>query len=76
MAQCSRRELCCDDIRNKLQIWGIENNDASKIIGILEKENFVNESRYAAAFVRDKFKYNKWGKVKIAAHLKSKKMLF
>ena len=74
MAQCSRRELCYDDIRNKLQLWGIDNNNASKIIEILQKENFVNESRYAAAFARDKFKYNKWGKVKIAAHLKSKKI--
>jgi regulatory protein len=74
MAQCSRRELCCDDIRNKLQQWGIDNNNAWKIIEILQKENFLNESRYAAAFVRDKFKYNKWGKVKISAHLKSKKI--
>jgi regulatory protein len=74
MAQCSRREFCCDDIRNKLSLWGIEDNDAEKIIGILIKENFINESRYATAFVRDKFKYNKWGKVKIAAHLRVKKL--
>ena len=74
MAQCSRREFCCDDIRNKLSLWGIENDDAEKIIGILINENFINESRYATAFVRDKFNYNKWGKVKIAAHLRVKKL--
>lgn len=74
MAQCSRRELCCEDIRNKLLSWGIGNNDAGRIIEILQNENFINESRYAAAFVRDKFKYNKWGKVKIIAHLKGKKI--
>jgi regulatory protein len=74
MAQCSRQELCCEDIRNKLLLWGIENNEAGKIIEILQKENFINESRYAAAFVRDKFKYNKWGKIKISAHLKNKKI--
>ena len=74
MAQCSHREFCCDDIRNKLLLWGVENNDAEKIIGILIKENFINESRYATAFVKDKFKYNKWGKVKIAAHLRVKKL--
>lgn len=74
MAQCSRQELCCEDLRNKLLSWGIENYDADKIIEILQKENFINESRYAAAFVRDKFKYNKWGKVKITAHLRSKKI--
>ena len=74
MAQCSRQELCCEDIRNKLLSWGIEDNDAGKIIEILQKENFINESRYAVAFVRDKFKYKKWGKIKISAHLKSKKI--
>jgi regulatory protein len=74
MAECSRREFCCDDIRNKLQQWGVENNAAEKIIGILISENFINESRYATAFVRDKFKYNKWGKIKITAHLKAKKL--
>lgn len=74
MAQCSRREFCSDDIRNKLSLWGVDDDDADKIIGILINENFINESRYAAAFVRDKFKYNKWGKVKIAAHLRVKKL--
>jgi regulatory protein len=72
MDQCSRREFCIDDIGNKLQLWGVGKNDAEKIIGILIKENFINESRYATAFVKDKFNYNKWGKVKIAVHLKTK----
>jgi regulatory protein len=74
MAQCSHREFCRDEICNKLSLWGIENNDAEKIIEILINENFINESRFAAAFVRDKFKYNKWGKVKITAHLRAKKL--
>ena len=49
-------------------------DDAEKIIGVLISEKFIDESRYASAFVRDKFKYNKWGKVKIAAHLRAKKL--
>jgi regulatory protein len=74
MALCSSREYCCEDIRSKLILWGVDNDDSEKILEILLKENFINETRYAAAFVRDKFKYNKWGKVKIAAHLKFKKL--
>jgi regulatory protein len=74
MSQCSVRELCQDDIRSKLMLWGIEKNDNEKIIEILVRENFINESRYATAFARDKFKYNKWGKLKISAHLKIKKI--
>jgi regulatory protein len=72
MTLCSHREYCCYDIRCKLQLWGLENIDGEKIITILIKENFINESRYAKAFVRDKFNYNKWGKVKIGALLKTK----
>ena len=74
MDRCSRRELCIDDIHNKLLLWGIVTNDADKIISILIKENFINEFRYATAFVKDKFNYNKWGKIKITAHLKAKKI--
>jgi len=74
MAQCSRREYCCDDIRNKLTSWGISGNDSEKIIANLIKENFINEQRFAIAFVKDKFNYNKWGKIKISAHLRHQKI--
>ena len=74
MAQCSGREYCCDDIRNKLISWGVAANDSEKIITNLIKENFINEHRFASAFVNDKFNYNKWGKIKIAAHLRMKKI--
>jgi regulatory protein len=72
MNQCSQREYCREDIHSKLAFWGVKNDESEKILEILIKENFINETRYAAAFVRDKFKYNKWGKVKIRAHLKAK----
>ncbi len=74
MTLCSRQELCSEDVRNKLLIWGVVKDDIEKIITILIKENFISESRYATAFVRDKFNYNKWGKVKISAHLRAKKL--
>ena len=74
MAQCSHREYCSEDIRNKLVSWGVGNSDSEKIIDVLIRENFINESRYAKAFVKDKFNYNKWGKLKIASHLKMKKI--
>jgi regulatory protein len=74
MAQCSHREYCCEDIRNKLKSWGVGSADSEKIIDVLLRENFINESRYAKAFVKDKFNYNKWGKIKIASNLRIKKI--
>ncbi len=72
MALCSRREYCCEDIRARLQSWSVSGKDAEKIISALIKENFLNEARYSEAFVKDKFRYNKWGRIKIAAYLKAK----
>ena len=72
MTLCSRREYCSEDIRVKLRSWGVTEEDAEKIIGALIIENFLNEARYSEAFVKDKFRYNKWGRVKIIAHLKAK----
>lgn len=72
MALCSRIEYCSGDIRKKLQHWGVSGDDENKIVGTLVKENFINEERYSKAFVRDKFRHNKWGKAKIAAQMKAK----
>ncbi len=37
-------------------------------------ERFIDEERYARYFVRDKFRFNQWGRVKIAFMLKTKKI--
>jgi regulatory protein len=72
MSLCSKREFCTMEIMNRISSWGVGAGDAEKIAEILRKENFLNDERYASAFTRDKLKYNKWGRVKIAYHLKSK----
>jgi len=72
MAMCAQREYCVADIESKLSAMGISRSDAGSIVAILEKEKFIDEARYAKAFVRDKFFQNKWGKFKIAAMLRAK----
>ncbi|MDQ1297392.1 MAG: regulatory protein [Bacteroidota bacterium] len=74
MARCSRREYCTEEIRSKLQTWGVARSDSQKILRALIKENFINETRYAESFVKDKFRYNKWGRIQIATHLKARKL--
>lgn len=74
MALCSKREYCTDDIKSRLKLWGLGEKDSERIITILAKENFISDERYARAFVNDKFICNKWGKVKISAHLKAKRI--
>jgi regulatory protein len=74
MAICSKAEKCIFDIQTKLDEWGIEKADAQKIIKTLIAEKFIDEDRYTRYFVRDKFRFNQWGKVKIVFMLKSKKI--
>jgi regulatory protein len=74
MAICAGREMCHSDIRQKLNSWGIIGDDTDKILEILTQGKFIDEERFAAAFVKDKFRYNKWGKIKTGAALRLKKI--
>jgi regulatory protein len=74
MALCASREYSSEEIRLKLYSWGLDASGAESVISTLINENFVNDKRYAEAFVKDKYNQNKWGKVKIAAHLRAKRI--
>ncbi len=46
-------------------------SDIPGIISQLKAEKFIDDSRFAAAFVRDKLKFNGWGPQKILYKLRS-----
>jgi regulatory protein len=71
---CSRAEQCPHDIYKKMATSGLTDEQADEIIKKLKEEKFIDEERYVNAFVSDKFKFNKWGKVKIRYHLKMKNL--
>ena len=71
-AYCATAEHCEADVRTKLQTWACAPEHIDKIIDYLKHENFLNEQRYCNAFVRDKFRFNQWGKTKIAMMLRTK----
>lgn len=71
---CSRQEKCCSDIRKKLQNWNIEKQDRDEIIDSLIDDKFIDEQRYTNFYVRDKFRFNRWGRIKISYHLKQKQI--
>ena len=74
MAYCAGKESCLTDTGHKLASWGADDHEIEKILNHLVKEKFIDEERYATAFVKDKFRQNKWGKVKIAVVLRMKKI--
>ena len=73
MRYCSKAEHCIDDVRQKLWTWKVPTEEHDDIINTLIDNNFINEQRYAEAFVKDKFRFNHWGRIKISLMLRAKK---
>ena len=71
---CSMREYCRNDIVTKLKKYDLTSQESEQIILSLEQDKFLDNSRYASAFVRDKAAFNGWGPAKIKWALKSKKV--
>lgn len=69
---CAQQEKCIFDIEQKLNTWKIEPELQGKIIDKLIQEKFIDENRYVNFYTKDKFRFNRWGKIKIKWQLKSK----
>lgn len=66
---CAQQERSKFELRQKFAHWGINEHDASTILFMLEKENFLSEQRFATLFVKSKINQKKWGRLKIKAAL-------
>ncbi|GHV12322.1 regulatory protein RecX [Bacteroidia bacterium] len=73
-AYCSRAERCVYDIRQKMTLWELSENDQKKILQSLQSEKFLDEQRFCRAFVNDKSKFSHWGAYKIKYALKNKQI--
>ena len=71
-ALCSSQEQCSSHIREKLNSWKVSDKDTDRIIELLLKEKFLDDTRYATFYVRDKYRLNGWGKIKLAHMLRQK----
>jgi regulatory protein len=69
---CSRSEQCSPDIRKKIISEGIEEDVADEMMQSLKEENYLDDERYVKSYVADKFKFNKWGRVKMRYYLRLK----
>ena len=67
---CCQSEHCIADITEKLLRWGVSREDSDRIIDRLIDEKYIDESRYALAYVRDKVRFSHWGRVKIKSMLR------
>jgi regulatory protein len=69
---CARQEKCESEIKSKLLDWGLNTEETNEILELLITRSFIDNHRYAKAFVREKSTIGKWGKIKIEFALKQK----
>lgn len=71
---CSRSEKCTSEIQEKLKLFGLSVEESELVIEKLKDEKYIDDERFARAYVKDKFRFNHWGKQKIEYMLRAKKI--
>lgn len=74
MERCARTEICLWDARRLLTRWQVPRPEWEAILQRLIDERFIDERRYAEAYVRDRLRFSRWGVRKIADALYRKQL--
>ena len=69
---CARSEHCHHELTEKMRRWDMSDEAQARVMARLVGERYVDDERYARAFVRDKIRYNKWGRRKVEQALWAK----
>ena len=72
MRLCARAERSSGDARRLMATWGVPEQDREGVLQRLKREKFIDDERYAEAFVREKVNLSGWGEWKIRSALKRK----
>jgi len=67
---CSYQDRCHKEVKAKLKTFNVNMHDSNQIISNLIKDDYLNESRFSKSFVRGKFNFKNWGKIRITNELK------
>jgi regulatory protein len=58
----------------KMKRWELSDEAQARVMARLIEERYVDDRRYARAFVKDKIRYNKWGRRKVQQGLWMKRI--
>ena len=65
MALCARGEHSSGEMLEKMRRWDVDDEAQARIMQRLINERYVDDERFARAYVNDKIKYNQWGSRRI-----------
>lgn len=74
MRLCARAERSEEDARRLMTRWGVAPADREQVLERLRRDRFIDDVRYAEAFVREKIHLSGWGARKIADALRRKRI--
>lgn len=69
-AACARAEHSAGELRKKMIRWRLPRTDADRVIDYLYENSFIDDMRFARAFVNDKVAFDMWGRIKIRQALR------
>jgi regulatory protein len=71
---CAYQERCHSEVKEKLFYFGLNEEESGEVISQLISEDLLNEERFARAYAGGKFRMKGWGRLKIKAALKQKRV--
>jgi regulatory protein len=71
---CAANEQCRSAVRDKLMTWGADRELTERITEYLVDQSFIDEERYCRIYCDSKLHLQKWGRLKIAYQLRSKRI--
>lgn len=73
-ALCSRSEQSTFDVKARMRRWHLAPEIIEKIVRRLRKNRYIDDARFASAFVNDKVRLSRWGIVKVRLQLSARKI--
>ncbi len=74
MRFCSYQDRCTAEVEEKLKVVGLNQKEIDQILDHLIEEKFIDDERFLRSYVLGKFRQKGWGKIKIKATLRMKKI--
>ena len=71
-ALCSQAEHCSYEMTEKMRKWQISDEAQARIMQHLVEERYIDDERFCRYFIKDKIRYNKWGRRKVEQALWAK----
>ncbi len=73
-ALCAHAEHCQYEMLEKMRRWELPEDAQARVMQQLVSELYVDDERYTRAFIKDKIRYNKWGRRKVEQALWQKRI--